>query len=99
MFTYIWEYIINEDRREEFLRYYQPEGVWAIFFKKGEGYIRTELLEDAENSRRFLTIDYWKSRADRDAFRKKHAQEFEMIDKTCESFTRSERFLGDFNSG
>ncbi len=96
MFAYIWEYIIREDKREDFLRYYEPEGVWAVFFQKGEGYLRTELLEDAENPQRFLTIDYWRSKADRDAFRKKHAQEFEIIDKTCESSTHSERFWGEF---
>lgn len=97
MFAYIWEYIIRGDKREDFLRYYEPEGVWADFFQKGEGHIRIELLKDAENPQRFITIDYWKSQADRDAFREKYAPEFEMIDKTCESFPRSERFWGDFN--
>lgn len=97
MFAYIWEYIIREDKREDFLRYYEPEGVWAVFFKKGEGYLRTELLEDAENPQRFLSIDYWKSQAGRDAFREKYAREFEIIDRTCESFSRVERFGGYFN--
>lgn len=97
MFAYVWEYIIDDHKRENFLHYYGPEGVWVRFFQQGDGYLRTELLEDVQNPRRFLTIDYWKSKADRDAFREKHAQKFEMIDKTCESFTHSERFLGDFN--
>jgi quinol monooxygenase YgiN len=97
MFAYIWEYIIDERKRGDFLHYYEPEGVWVNLFRKGEGYIRTELLEDQENPQRFLTIDYWKSKADIDAFLKKHTQEFERIDKMCESFTQSERFLGDFN--
>lgn len=97
MFVYIWEYIIDERRRDDFLHYYRPDGLWAVLFRKAEGYIRTELLKDRDNPQRFLTVDYWRAEADRNAFREKYAQEFEKIDKTCESFTHSERFWGDFN--
>lgn len=97
MFAYIWEYLIDDDHQDDFLRYYRPEGVWVEFFKNGKGYIRTELLQDRENPQRFITIDYWQSQAERDAFREKHAREFEKIDETCATFTQTERFVGDFN--
>lgn len=98
MFVYVWEYVIVENRRDDFLRYYEPEGIWARFFRNAPGYVRTELLQDAAAPRRFITIDHWRSRADRDAFQQANAEEFERIDLICEAFTRSESFLGDFTS-
>ena len=33
---------------DEFVRVYGPEGDWAAFFRRGRGYIGTELLRDVE---------------------------------------------------
>src|SRR5690606_41899478 len=57
----------------------------------------TELHQDRANPMRYLTIDYWRSRQDRDAFKSTFAQEFQRLDALCESFTVQEKFLGDFD--
>jgi heme-degrading monooxygenase HmoA len=46
---------------EEFERVYGPDGEWARFFRKGRGFIGTELLRDLENPGRYLVIDRWES--------------------------------------
>jgi heme-degrading monooxygenase HmoA len=46
---------------EEFERAYGPNGEWAEFFKRGEGYIGTELLHDVDEPERYLVIDRWQS--------------------------------------
>ena len=46
---------------EDFKRAYGPEGDWAQFFRRGDGYIGTELLHDVEEPERFLVIDRWES--------------------------------------
>lgn len=97
MFAYIWEFFVDENNREKFLRYYSPNGDWVALFRNGQGYIESELLEDQENPQRFLTIDYWESKADRDAFRRRYAREFEMLDQACEAFTRAEKLIGEFS--
>lgn len=97
MFAYIWEFFVDENNREKFLRYYGPNGDWVALFRNGQGYIESELLEDQENPQRFLTIDYWESKADRDAFRRRYAREFEMLDQACEAFTRTEKLIGEFS--
>lgn len=96
MFAYVWEFIVKESRADEFLQYYEPDGVWVRFFRRDENFIKTELLHDVANPLRFLTIDYWQSREARDAFRQRYADEFARIDEGCAAFLQAENFQGDF---
>ena len=43
----------------EFERHYDASGAWAQLFRKNAGFQGTQLLRDAENSRRYLTVDRW----------------------------------------
>ena len=95
-FAYIWEYTIDPDRRGEFLEAYRPGGDWTQLMSRHAGYLSTQLLGDVENSHRFVTVDYWTSKADRDEFRTQFRSEFDKLDEECEAFTVSETFLGDF---
>ena len=65
-------------------------------FRRSEGYIRTELLRDVTDGRRFLTLDYWKSEEDFKEFRKQHLAEYERLDKEFEGLTEQETRLGAF---
>jgi heme-degrading monooxygenase HmoA len=46
---------------EEFAGVYGPDGEWAQFFRRGVGYIGTELLHDVDEPERYLVIDRWES--------------------------------------
>jgi len=46
---------------EEFARVFGPDGEWAQFFRRGVGYIGTELLHDVDEPERYLVIDRWES--------------------------------------
>ena len=95
-FAYIWEYRVKEERIEEFRRIYGPHGGWAELFSRSSGFVRTDLYRDVNNPRRFVTTDFWVSREARDRFRREFASEFNELDRRCESLTKEERFLGDF---
>jgi len=95
-FAYVWEYIVREDRVDQFVRAYGPDGDWVKLFSLDEAYLGTKLYHDLDNPNRFLTTDYWTSKTERDLFREKYAPEFEEIDRACELLTKSEKFLGDF---
>jgi len=97
-FVYIWEYIVREGCLSEFEKIYGPEGDWVQLFKKAKGYIATDLHQDISNANRFITIDSWNTKEDRDDFRKKYSNEFELLDEHCESFTEREKLIGDFDS-
>jgi quinol monooxygenase YgiN len=68
-FLYLWEYLVKEDCIDRFKQYYAADGEWVKLFKKAPGFISTELIRDLEFPNRFITIDNWKSRKDRDNFR------------------------------
>jgi heme-degrading monooxygenase HmoA len=98
MYVIIWEFEPKDDSVHEFEAAYGPHGVWPALFRKGEGYIRTELLHDLSDARRYLTIDYWTSREAYDAFCKHRAGEYEAIDRRCESLTSREVYVGAFTT-
>jgi heme-degrading monooxygenase HmoA len=98
MYSYVWEYQVHPDYRAEFESSYGSNGEWVNLFRRHPGYLRTELLRDQNNAWRFLTIDTWESRERYLSFREEFRIEFESIDKKCEAFTKSEQFLGEFDS-
>jgi heme-degrading monooxygenase HmoA len=97
VFVYVWEFIVKSARQREFEKAYGPQGEWVKLFSQGKGYLGTELHQDQTNPMRYITIDYWRSREDRDSFRSTFAREFQRLDALCESFIVQEKFMGDFD--
>ena len=98
MFITIWEYHVLPQHQPAFERAYGPEGGWVQLFRRGTGHLRTELLRDAGDGGRYVTVDYWTSRASRDAFRRQFADAFAALDAACEALTEGERWVGDFEA-
>jgi heme-degrading monooxygenase HmoA len=96
MVRFVWEFIARADRVEEFDRYYESAGTWAELFRNGPGYRGTQLLRDAENPHRYLTIGSWDNAGAQRAWRQRFAKQYEEMDRSCEAFTESERNIGIF---
>jgi len=96
MFCYVWEYRVRPDRIREFEAGYGPDGDWVALFRPDPDYLRTELIRDHGEARRFMTIDYWRTREACMAFRDRFAREFGALDEHFDSMTESETHLGDF---
>jgi heme-degrading monooxygenase HmoA len=94
----IWEFHVRQSRRKRFEKIYGPYGTWAEFFRQGKGYGGTELLRDPQNALRYCTLDFWKSRAAYEAFKKRHASEYNSIDKQGEALTTQETLIGCFEA-
>jgi len=95
-YVIVWEFWTRPGSEAEFIEKYGPEGAWARFFRESEGYIRTELVRDVTEARRFLTLDYWKSEEEFNRFRKQNLAEYERLDKEFEGLTERETHLGAF---
>lgn len=95
-FAYIWRYEIDPLHRSAFVKAYHSAGEWVQLFSRDPAYIKTVFLQDIEDKNQYVTIDFWKSRADRDAFRKRYSDEFERLDVRCEALTKAEHFIGDY---
>jgi heme-degrading monooxygenase HmoA len=92
----VWEFRVAADKEAEFIENYGPEGIWARFFREGQGYIRTQLVRDVADPGRFLTLDYWESEEDFKRFREQNPAEYERLDKQFEGLTKTETRLGAF---
>ena len=77
----------------EFERVYGPEGEWAEFFRRGRGYVGTELLRDIENPGRYLVVDRWESRDAYQEFVRLHRDEYvRRVDETAFHHDQELRF-------
>ncbi len=95
-YVIVWEFRIRQGAEAEFVEKYGPDGTWARFFRKGQGYIRTELVRDVNDPRRFLTLDYWRSEEEFNRFRQQNLAEYERLDKEFAGLTGQETRLGAF---
>jgi heme-degrading monooxygenase HmoA len=81
-----------------FERVYGPDGEWAEFFRRGRGYIGTELLRDVETAGRYLVIDRWESAEAYNAFVAEHRDGYmRRVDETRFHFDQELR-LGTFEN-
>jgi heme-degrading monooxygenase HmoA len=95
-YVIVWEFRVRTENEKEFVEKYGPDGTWATFFRNGQGYIRTELVRDVADPRRFLTLDYWQSQSEFKRFREQNRAEYERLDKEFEKLTETETRLGSF---
>jgi heme-degrading monooxygenase HmoA len=96
-YVIVWEFRVRQEKEQEFVEKYGPEGAWARFFRGSERYIRTELVHDVVDRSRFLTLDYWQTEADFDDFRKRNLAGYERLDQEFESLTENESRVGAFS--
>ena len=98
-FVVVWEFRVKSGKRREFERAYGPDGVWVKLFRRGKGYIRTDLIRDLKTPRRYLTLDLWTSREAYARFKKENRAEYRAIDERCASLTDAEVKVGEFQRG
>jgi heme-degrading monooxygenase HmoA len=97
-FIVVWEFRVRPGKGRYFEKIYGPDGVWGEFFRRGKGYIRTELIRDLKMPRRYLTVDVWTSREACLRFKRKNRIEYQAIDKRCGALTEDEVKIGEFHS-
>jgi heme-degrading monooxygenase HmoA len=98
MFVVIWEYEVHTGREGEFAALYGGEGAWVALFREYAGYIGTELLRDAMQPQRFVTIDRWTAQAAYDAFLAAAKPRYADIDAIGDALTVDERCVGRFET-
>lgn len=96
MYIVIWEYQVREERQAEFETIYAPNGAWAELFKKGSGYLGTELIRSEQTTDTYITIDRWDSKESYKLFLQQWKAEYAQLDRRCEKLTSRENRLGSF---
>jgi quinol monooxygenase YgiN len=67
-------------------------------FAKYPGFLGTTLLRDTSHARRYLTIDAWRSRADRERMLTEAVEQYSALDAAFGEWTESEVEIGVFES-
>ena len=98
MYVILWRFRSLVGREGEFERAYGPSGEWARLFDRGEGYLGTELLRHSDDSREYLTLDRWVSRAAYETFLVRFSREYRRLDGRLEGLTEEETPLGAFEA-
>jgi [ribosomal protein S18]-alanine N-acetyltransferase len=95
-FIVAWAFAVRPEHQSEFERAYGPNGGWVRLFRTGDGYIRTELHRVPDNPGRYITLDFWHSREQYDAFREQAKSAYQEMDARCEGLTSNEELIGNF---
>jgi heme-degrading monooxygenase HmoA len=93
VYQIVWEFEVEPAQATAFEREYGAKGVWATFFREGDGFLGTALFQSLEDGGRYLTVDRWTSRAAFESFKLKRAGDYADIDTRCAALTRAERLV------
>jgi hypothetical protein len=93
VFCAVFSYEVDD--REAFERVYGPDGAWAGFFRRADGYLGTELLAAGG---RYLLIDRWTSSQAYSEFLDSHRDEYERRAAEAEGLYVREERLGGFEA-
>ena len=96
MYVILWRFRLRMGRQSEFERAYGLSGEWTLLFHRSDGYLGSELLRYSDDSRVYLTLDRWASRAAYQAFRARFSSEYQRLDRRFEELTEEEAPLGAF---
>jgi heme-degrading monooxygenase HmoA len=98
MYVILWRFRPIVDRESDFESAYGPSGEWALLFRRGDGYLGTELLRRSDDPREYLTLDRWVSRDAYETFRDRFGSEYRRLDRRLEGLTEEETPLGTFEA-
>jgi heme-degrading monooxygenase HmoA len=93
----VWEFQVAGEHESAFEAAYNRDGAWVALFKRGDGFVSTELLRDAQTQGRYLTVDRWRGVDEYDAFLRTFRDEYEALDQHCAGWTLSESLIGRFH--
>jgi len=94
----VWEFHPKPERVEEFEKIYGADGDWATLFRMSPHYRQTILTRDLNVPSRYLLTDIWDDRASFNDFKRNFQQEYDQLDKMCESLTLQEIRIGEFET-
>ena len=91
MIALVFSYEVRD--ADAFERAYGADGEWAEFFRRGTGYIGTELLRDVEHPTRYLVVDRWETAEAYNAFAASQREEYmRRVDDTRFLYEQELRF-------
>jgi heme-degrading monooxygenase HmoA len=96
MIEIVCEFVVKEEARGQFELAYGPGGAWSKLFARCPGFRGTTLLRDTKNPRRYLTIDFWDTLAQREQMLAERETEYSNLEAAFGDWTESKTEVGIF---
>ncbi len=94
MIEIVWEFVVKEETRGQFELAYGPGGAWSKLFARCPGFRGTTLLRDTKNPRRYLTIVFWDTLAQREQMLAERKAEYSSLEASFADWTESRTEVG-----
>lgn len=94
MIEIIRQFVVKQEARGQFELAYGPGSSWSKLFARSPGFRGTTVLHDAEDPRRYLTIEIWNSAAEREQALTTQRAEHDVREASFSEWTESEVELG-----
>jgi hypothetical protein len=98
VYVIIWEFTAKPEARAEFENCYGPDGEWVQLFRRSKAFLRTEFFRDRHTENHYVTVDYFASEAGYVDFLREFRQEYDALDRRCESVREGEKEIGAFTA-
>jgi heme-degrading monooxygenase HmoA len=98
VYVVLWRFRPLRDQESEFEQTYGPSGEWTRLFRRGDGYLGSELLQHSDDPREYLVLDRWASRPAYEAIRARFSSEYRQLDRRLEELTEEEAPMGTFET-
>jgi heme-degrading monooxygenase HmoA len=96
MIEIVSEFLVREGTQGQFELAYGRGGAWSNLFARAPGFRGTTLLRDAQNPRRYLTIDLWDTEAEREQVLAECEDEYAELVAAFDEWTESRVEVGVF---
>jgi len=97
MFLALWEFEVKSGCADRFQSAYGPQGEWVRLFRTDPSFIETRLLQDPSATNKFITLDFWRTRAAYESFKELNHAAYVTLDKNFENLTAYENCIGMFD--
>ncbi len=94
----LWTFRPAAGRTAEFVAAYAADGDWARLFRRGEGYLGTELLHPAPAHGHYVTIDRWTSETHWQNFLAQHGADYRALDARLAPLCAEDVEIGNFTA-
>ncbi len=96
MVEIVREFMVKQEAQGRFELAFGPGGAWSKLFAQSPGFRGTSVLRDANNPRRYLTIDLWDTVVQRDQAIQENKVAYTGLEADFGSWTESSREVGTF---
>ncbi len=96
MIEIVYEFLIKEGASGQFELLYGPGGAWSKLFAQWSGFRGTTVLRDANNPRRYLTIDLWETVGQWEQALSERETEYTDLETTFGEWVESKIEVGTF---